>query len=196
MPEQAPDNFSAAFILSLASALIEVVRGAVPFHSSAGNRLSRAAEATEKAVEFIPRDADPFPPMFLADQFLPLVTKRIQRAVVNGGWQRGERDLDRFNVDMLARLADPKNVAKGDYLQMSWTEIKLKLREEYKEAWAELLLLTLGGGDRSAAIRELADLAVVCLIAVAKIETLAEGDVEFGGGLEGDVESDECRGAA
>lgn len=167
--EQPTDNFSAAFILSLAAALIEVVRGAVPVHSSAANRLARAAEATEKAIEYIPRDADPFPPMFLANEFLPMISARIQSAVVHGGWRRGEKDLDRFFQDMLARLNDPKNVVKGDYLAMSWPEVRDKLREERAEVDAEMWALATGAGDRVAAIREFADEAVVAMIGAAKI---------------------------
>lgn len=166
------DNFSAAFILSLAAALIEVVRGAVPVHSAAGNRLARAAEATEKAIEYIPRDADPFPPMFLASEFLPMISARIQSAVVHGGWRRGEKDLDRFAQDMLERLNDPKNVVKGDYLAMSWLEVRDKLREERKEVDAEMWQLATGAGDRAAAIREFADEAVCAMIGAAKIASI------------------------
>ena len=169
MTEQPTDNFSAAFILSLAAALIEVVRVAVPVHSAAANRLARAAEATEKAIEYIPRDADPFPPMFLASEFLPMISARIQSAVVHGGWRRGEKDLDRFSQDMLARLNDPKNVAKGDYLAMTWPDVRDKLREEHREVETEMWQLAYGSGSPSAAIREFADLAVVAMIAAAKV---------------------------
>lgn len=174
MTDQPTDNFSAAFILSLAAALIEVVRVAVPVHSAAANRLARAAEATERAIEYIPRDADPFPPMFLASEFLPMITARIQSAVIHGGWRRGEKDLDRFAQDMLARLNDPKNVVKGDYLAMSWLEVRDKLLEERGEVDAEMWALATGGGNRAAAIREFADEAVVAMIGAAKIENTGE----------------------
>ena len=170
MTEQSPDNFAAAFMVSLAAALIEIVRTAVPVHSAAGNRLARAAEATEKAIEYIPRDEDPFPPMFLASEFLPMISQRIQSAVVNGGWRRGEVDCDRFLQNMLERLNDPKNVAKGDYLSMSWPEVRDKIREEHREVEAEMWQLATGCGDTDAAIREFADLAVVAMIGAAKIE--------------------------
>lgn len=70
---------------------------------------------------------------------------------------------------MLARLNDPKNVAKGDYLAMSWLEVRDKLREERREVDAEMWALATGAGDCAAAIREFADEAVVALIGAAKI---------------------------
>ena len=170
MTEQQPDNFAAAFMISLAAALIEIVRTAVPVHSAAGNRLARAAEATEKAIEYIPRDDDPFPPMFLASEFLPMISQRIQSAVVHSGWRRGEVDCDRFIQNMLERLNDPKNVIKGDYLDMTWPDVRDKLREEHREVEAEMWQLAYGGGDKAAAVRELADLAVCAMIGAAKIE--------------------------
>ena len=169
MTDQQADNFSAAFMLSLAAALIEVVRGAVPVHSAAGNRLARAVEATEKSIEYIPRDSDPFPPMFLASEFLPMISARIQSAVIHGGWRRGEKDCDRFVQNMLERLNDPKNVAKGDYLAMSWPEVRDNLREERAEVDAEMRKLSTGAGDRAAAIREFSDEAVCAMIGAAKI---------------------------
>lgn len=170
MNNQPTDNFSAAFILSLAAALIEVVRAAVPVHSAAGNRLARAAEATEKAIEYIPRDADPFPPMFLASEFLPMISARIQSAVVHGGWRRGEVDCDRFLQNMLERLNDPKNAIKGDYRQMSFIDLKNKMDEEKAELVAELWKADTGMMDPAALIREAADRAVVAMFCAVKAE--------------------------
>jgi hypothetical protein len=178
--QQPTDNFSAAFILSLAAALVEVVREAVPVHSSAGNRLARAAEATEKAIEYIPRDADPFPPMFLASEFLPMITARIQSAVVHSGWRRGEKDLDRFFQDMLARINDPKNAAKGDYHDLPWLLLRDKLEEEKGELIAEIWAMSMGNAVAPALIREAADLAVIamfCAVKAAEIQSSA-GEIE------------------
>ena len=168
MNEQQIDNFSAAFILSLAAALIEVVRGAVPVHSAAGNRLARAAETTERAIEYIPRAADPFPPMFLASEFMPMISARIQSAVIHGGWRRGEKDLVRFAQDILSRLNDPKNVIKGDYRQITPIDLKLMLDEEKGELVAELWALANGQPDPAALIREAADRAVVAMFCAVK----------------------------
>lgn len=170
MNEQTTDNFAAAFMISLAAALIEIVRSAVPVHSAAGNRLALAAEATEKAIEYIPRDEDPFHPLFMASEFLPMISARIQSAVVHGGWRRGEVDCDRFLQNMLERLNDPKNVAKGDYLAMTWPDVRDKMREEAAEVECEMWQLAIGQGTPAAAVREFADLAVVAMIGAAKIE--------------------------
>lgn len=174
MTEQDQATLCAAFSLSLACAIIEAVRrDAVP-HSALANRLARAAETTERAIEFFPRVRDNFDAMFLADEFLPLLERRINSVIAHGGWRRGECDIDRFTQDMLARLNDPKNAAKGDYRTMSWPEIRDKIDEEAAEAKAEMWLLATGQGDPAAAIREFADLAVVAMIGATKIRAIGQ----------------------
>lgn len=163
-----------AVALSLAAALIEAIRTDINPTSALGNRLSRACEATETAIEYFPRVRTHFDGMQIADQLLDPVQTLINRVVVHGGFQRGERDLIRFNQAILERLNDPKNVAKGDYLALSWIEVKDKLREELAEVEAEMWTLALGQGDPAAAVRECADLATMALICAAKVEACKE----------------------
>ena len=161
-----------AFGLSLAAALIEAARSDVAPSTSLGNRLARAAETTERAIEFFPRVHEHFDAQLLASEFIDLLQIRINALIANGGWRRGEKDLDRFFQNMLERLNDPKNVIKGDYRQMSFIDLKNKMDEEKAELVAELWKADNGMMDPSALIREAADRAVVAMFCAVKAEEI------------------------
>lgn len=173
MIEDEQSTLCHAFALSLACALIESARNDTDPHSALGNRLARASETTERAISYFPRVRDNFDAMFLANDFLPLLEQRINSVILHGGWRRGEVACDRFMQNMLARLNDPKNVAKGDYLAMTWPEVRDKVREEQKEVEAEMWALATGSGNPAAAIREFADLAVCAMIGAEKVEVVS-----------------------
>jgi hypothetical protein len=161
-----------AFALSLACALIESARNDTDPRSALGNRLARAASATERSIEFFPRVRNHVAAMALADQFLALIENRIDSFITHGGWRRGEVDCDRFMQNMLERLNDPKNAAKGDYRQLTLSEIQRHIQEEASELDDELQENPLFSIDVPALVHEAADLAVVAMIAAVKAESL------------------------
>jgi hypothetical protein len=86
--------------------------------------------------------------------------------------RRGEDDCRWFLEQMLDRLNDPKNVAKGPYEDMTVSDIRAKLKEEFDEADFEMRLHGTTSFNKTLAISELADLAVVCMIGAVKARTL------------------------
>jgi hypothetical protein len=171
MTDEQKNNRALAFMLSLGIAILESVRTDVSPTTALGNRLGRAVSMGERAIDCIPGGNNDVRTMALASDLFPVVAQRIYSFLENDGFLRGEEDWDRFKFNALESLNDPKNVVKGEYREMSWVEIRDKLKEEYQEVEAEMWNLSPGGEDKFAAIREFV-LSVVAMIGAVKAENL------------------------
>lgn len=80
---------------------------------------------------------------------------------------RGLKEVSSFAREMLSTLNAPKNVAKGTWKDMTLTDLRAKITEEYNELMVEIEILLAGGSLDGcvALINESVDLANTCMMA-------------------------------